>query len=72
MSVTVFIFVQWNIFNAMCMKLTVHFSEQQFKVEPMDSSGNQYYKNTGTSYCADLNLDGVTYKGYGTIRLYLL
>ncbi|CAG9787011.1 unnamed protein product [Diatraea saccharalis] len=41
---------------------------QQFKVEPADAT-NQYYKSQKTSFCADLTLDGITYKGYGENKL---
>ncbi|KAL0838473.1 hypothetical protein ABMA28_016602 [Loxostege sticticalis] len=40
----------------------------QFKVEPAEAP-QQYYKTQKTSFCADLTLDGVTYKGYGENKL---
>ncbi|RVE52866.1 hypothetical protein evm_002523 [Chilo suppressalis] len=41
---------------------------QQFTVEPADGV-NQYYKSQKSSFCADLTLDGVNYKGYGENKI---
>lgn len=39
---------------------------QQFKVEPAPQD-SLYYNHGTHNFCAELSLDGVTYKGYGEI-----
>ncbi|CAH2233617.1 jg1572 [Pararge aegeria aegeria] len=42
----------------------------QFHVENVGHSGHQYYRtNAAQSFCADLTLDGNSYKGYGETKL---
>ncbi|XP_063825869.1 double-stranded RNA-specific editase B2-like isoform X2 [Ostrinia nubilalis] len=56
------------VLNEMMLHEQLTNVSQQFKVEPADPPA-QYFKAPKTSFCADLTLDGVTYKGYGENKL---